>query len=118
MTVFSPPLAYLFLQDTTSPLADEACMLLSNLTQIDAVCSACLRIDQSTSSDTSESKAKQAVRSLQTLVDLFAKENVNKQANYDYLAHVFANISASNVSLAIFYYACLYYKLISCWFKS
>lgn len=80
-------------------------MLLSNLTQIDAVCSACLRIDQSTSADTPEGKAKQAVGSLQTLVDLFAKENVNKQANYDYLAHVFANISASNVSFLVFHQA-------------
>lgn len=72
-------------------------MVLSNLTQLDDVCAACLRIDQTTSTDTGAGKAKQAVRSLQTLVDLFAKEGVNKHATYDYLAHVFANISASNV---------------------
>jgi hypothetical protein len=73
-------------------------MLLSNLSQLDEVCAACLRIDQTTSTDSPNGKAKQAVRSLQTLVDLFAKEGVNKNANYDYLAHVFANISASNAS--------------------
>jgi len=73
-------------------------MLLSNLSQLDEVCAAFLRIDQTTSTDSPKGKKKQAVRSLQILVDLFAKEGVNKNANYDYLAHVFANISASNVS--------------------
>lgn len=76
-------------------------MLLSNLTQVDEVCAACLRIDQTTSTDSPKGKAKQSVRSLQTLVDLFAKEGVNKHATYDYLAHVFANISASNVSFLL-----------------
>lgn len=120
-----------YLQDVNSPLADEACMLLSNLTQLEDVCTACLRIAPATSeadasdtaaqeqasatatstpsavvSETNDVKgkaraSKQAVESLQILVDLFATEGLNKDANYDYLAHVFANISASKVCAMI-----------------
>lgn len=72
-------------------------MLLSNLSQLKEVCAACLRIEQTTTPTESDvkGKARQSVRSLQTLVDLFAKEGINKHAKYDYLAHVFSNISAS-----------------------
>jgi hypothetical protein len=73
-------------------------MLLSNLSQMDEVCAACLRIEPEEDATASKGKTRQSVRSLQTLVDLFAKEGMNKNANYDYLAHVFANISASKVS--------------------
>lgn len=72
-------------QDTSSPVADEACMLLSNLSRVEKVCAACLKIENT------------GVKSLRKLVDLFAKEGLNPKANYDYLAHVFANVSAINV---------------------
>lgn len=76
-------------QDTSSPLADLACMLMSNLTKLDSVCRACLEIDAT----------KNGVKSLERLVEVFAKEGASKKANYDYLGHVFANLSAVNVSV-------------------
>lgn len=60
-------------------------MLLSNLSRLEKVCAACLKIEDT------------PVKSLRKLVDLFAKEGLNPNANYDYLAHVFANVSADNV---------------------
>lgn len=60
-------------------------MLLSNLSRLEKVCAACLKIEDT------------PVKSLRKLVDLFAKEGLNPAANYDYLAHVFANLSADNM---------------------
>jgi len=75
--------------NTSSGLADLACMLMSNLTKLDSVCKACLEIDAS----------KSGVKSLERLVEVFAKEGEgeSKKGNYDYLGHVFANLSAVNI---------------------
>ena len=62
-------------------------MLLSNLTKLDSVCTACLQIDAS----------KNGIQSLERLVSVFAGEGRNEHASYDYLANVFANLSAVNV---------------------
>lgn len=62
-------------------------MLLSNLTRLESVCTATL-----------EKCGETPVKALRKLVDLFAKDGVNQRATYDYLAHVFANLSAVNVS--------------------
>ena len=62
-------------------------MLLSNLSRLEKVCAACLKVEDT------------PIKSLRKLVDLFAKEGLNPNANYDYLAHVFANLSADNVSI-------------------
>lgn len=78
-------------------------MLLSNLTKMDSVCKACLHIQASAAQLSTSTAKNPAVRSLDQLVSTFARDpssNKNK-ANYDYLAHVFANISAVNVSFIL-----------------
>lgn len=77
-------------QDTSSTVADEACMLLSNLSRLEKVCAACLKVEDT------------PIKSLRKLVDLFAKEGLNPNANYDYLAHVFANLSADDTVCTVF----------------
>lgn len=74
----------------TTPLTDVACMLLSNLSKLRGVCEACLHLQV-------EQAQLDPVASLQKLVDLFAKQEGEGSSAYNYLANVFANISAANV---------------------
>lgn len=80
------------MQDESPNLANLACMLLANLTQLSTVCKACLEIEDSKDNG----KRLDSIQSLDRLVSIFAREG-DKRSNYDYLAHVFANLSAVKV---------------------
>ncbi|EFP87759.2 uncharacterized protein PGTG_13545 [Puccinia graminis f. sp. tritici CRL 75-36-700-3] len=93
--------------DHDSLLADLACMLLSNLTKLDSIVNLCLSstIPPHTSHPTinqDESLSARLKKStsplMDLLIELFARgdrKQINPHANFDFLASVWANLSAS-----------------------
>ncbi|KNZ62503.1 hypothetical protein VP01_1262g5 [Puccinia sorghi] len=94
--------------DHDSLLADLACMLLSNLTKVDSVVNLCLNasipphsshptIVQDQSFSARLKKSSNPLMDL--LIELFARgdrKQINPHANFDFLASVWANLSASS----------------------
>ncbi|KAI7966096.1 hypothetical protein MJO29_001844 [Puccinia striiformis f. sp. tritici] len=90
-----------------SILADLACMLLSNLTKVDSVVNICLTSPLPAHSSHPTIKEDQALNSrlkksstplMDLLIELFARgdrKQINPHANFDFLASVWANFSAS-----------------------
>ncbi|PLW08479.1 hypothetical protein PCASD_23827 [Puccinia coronata f. sp. avenae] len=93
--------------DYESLLADLACMLLSNLTKVDSVVDLCLTSPipphsshpSITQDESFSARLKQSSAPLMDLLmDLFARgdrKQINPHANFDFLASVWANLSAS-----------------------
>jgi len=94
--------------DHDSLLADLACMLLSNLTKVDSVVNLCLTasIPPHSSHPTivqDQSFSARLKKSSNPLMDLFIelfargdRKQINPHANFDFLASVWANLSASS----------------------
>ncbi|EGG12617.1 uncharacterized protein MELLADRAFT_101039 [Melampsora larici-populina 98AG31] len=89
--------------DPSAILADLACMLWSNLTKLNSVCVSCLKLPLVGHSSIAEEESIQkklktsSTPMMDLTIELFARgesRKINKHANYDFLASVWANFSS------------------------
>jgi hypothetical protein len=103
----------LHLQDEKAVLADLACMLLSNMSKLDTVSQQILQLrvpftlaadsaetkegdEKSTTAGASVQATEEEIAALDLLLEVFLKgegKKYNPNANYDFLASVFANVT-------------------------